>query len=356
MPGDGPAPVLRWKSGAAGAWRCWSEPPRLGRPAARAWMPDEGHPGRNLRCSTVCRTIRCACRGRRRSPPLQAIFDRRPFGRSCERNQAIHQEVLRGRVWWPCTCTPATATCHQHPGQLRPLRDAADGQRRRGAHHGAGARARRRDLRRTRHRHHQAGIPEPKKRCSPFRYKRIADPKGCFQPGQASDASWRLANAGAGYAAMFALSGPTRPASRSRIADHGAERHRRHQPTRQDRLRCGKCKPVCATHCRAPTCSTARATRSRHLAADRGLPLRRADAPRRFSLKHWRNSRTSADHCTVCHKCAVALPGDIDFGDVSMNMRNLLRKMGEKLQAGQCGGDVLPQRHRPAHHQDRAPA
>jgi Fe-S oxidoreductase len=37
-----------------------------------------------------------------------------------------------------------------------------------------------------------------------------------------------------------------------------------------------------------------------------------------------------ADHCTVCHKCLSPCPVDIDFGDVSMNMRNLLRKMGQK--------------------------
>jgi Fe-S oxidoreductase len=37
-----------------------------------------------------------------------------------------------------------------------------------------------------------------------------------------------------------------------------------------------------------------------------------------------------ADHCTVCHKCLSPCPVNIDFGDVSMNMRNLLRKMGQK--------------------------
>ncbi|WP_163592056.1 hypothetical protein, partial [Klebsiella pneumoniae] len=35
-------------------------------------------------------------------------------------------------------------------------------------------------------------------------------------------------------------------------------------------------------------------------------------------------------HCTVCHKCASPCPVKIDFGDVTMNMRNLLRKMGQK--------------------------
>ena len=35
-------------------------------------------------------------------------------------------------------------------------------------------------------------------------------------------------------------------------------------------------------------------------------------------------------HCTVCHKCYNPCPVDIDFGDVSMNMRAVLRRMGRK--------------------------
>jgi len=37
-----------------------------------------------------------------------------------------------------------------------------------------------------------------------------------------------------------------------------------------------------------------------------------------------------ADHCTVCHKCETPCPVDIDFGDVSMAMRDLLRRFGKK--------------------------
>jgi len=37
-----------------------------------------------------------------------------------------------------------------------------------------------------------------------------------------------------------------------------------------------------------------------------------------------------ADHCTVCHKCLKPCPVDIDFGDVSVAMRNFLRKLGQK--------------------------
>jgi Fe-S oxidoreductase len=48
------------------------------------------------------------------------------------------------------------------------------------------------------------------------------------------------------------------------------------------------------------------------------------------SIKHWQEFEDVSDHCTVCHKCASPCPVKIDFGDVSMNMRNLLRKMGQK--------------------------
>jgi Fe-S oxidoreductase len=51
---------------------------------------------------------------------------------------------------------------------------------------------------------------------------------------------------------------------------------------------------------------------------------------RGVSVKHWQEFEDVSDHCTVCHKCASPCPVNIDFGDVSMNMRNLLRKMGQK--------------------------
>ena len=51
---------------------------------------------------------------------------------------------------------------------------------------------------------------------------------------------------------------------------------------------------------------------------------------RGISLRHWEEFEDVADHCTVCHKCLSPCPVNIDFGEVSMNMRNLLRKMGQK--------------------------
>jgi len=51
---------------------------------------------------------------------------------------------------------------------------------------------------------------------------------------------------------------------------------------------------------------------------------------RGVSIKHWQEFEDVADHCTVCHKCLSPCPVNIDFGEVSMAMRNLLRKMGKK--------------------------
>jgi len=62
---------------------------------------------------------------------------------------------------------------------------------------------------------------------------------------------------------------------------------------------------------------------------DRGFSLRRADAPRGFPAALDELSDV-ADHCTVCHKCESPCPVDIDFGDVTMAMRDLLRRMGKK--------------------------
>ena len=51
---------------------------------------------------------------------------------------------------------------------------------------------------------------------------------------------------------------------------------------------------------------------------------------RGISLEHFDEFSDVADHCTVCHKCLNPCPVDIDFGDVSVVMRNFLRRRGKK--------------------------
>jgi Fe-S oxidoreductase len=98
----------------------------------------------------------------------------------------------------------------------------------------------------------------------------------------------------------------------------------------KDCLRCGKCKPVCATH--VPRANLLYSPRNKILATSLLIEafLYEEQTRRGVSIRHWDEFGDVADHCTVCHKCETPCPVDIDFGDVSMAMRNLLRKMGKK--------------------------
>ncbi|MBF6630111.1 MAG: FAD/FMN-binding oxidoreductase [Comamonas sp.] len=98
----------------------------------------------------------------------------------------------------------------------------------------------------------------------------------------------------------------------------------------KDCLRCGKCKPVCNTH--IPGANMLYSPRNKILATSLLVEafLYEEQTRRGVSIKHWQEFEDVADHCTVCHKCFTPCPVKIDFGDVTMNMRNLLRKMGKK--------------------------
>jgi FAD/FMN-containing dehydrogenase/Fe-S oxidoreductase len=98
----------------------------------------------------------------------------------------------------------------------------------------------------------------------------------------------------------------------------------------KDCLRCGKCKPVCATH--VPRANLLYSPRDKILATSLLIEafLYEEQTRRGISIRHWDELSDVADHCTVCHKCESPCPVDIDFGDVSMAMRDLLRRMGKK--------------------------
>ncbi len=95
-------------------------------------------------------------------------------------------------------------------------------------------------------------------------------------------------------------------------------------------LRCGKCKPVCNTH--IPRANLLYSPRNKILAS--GLIteafLYEEQTRRGISLRHFDEMNDLADHCTVCHKCLPPCPVDIDFGVVSIRMRNLLKNRGKK--------------------------
>ncbi|HVE50650.1 MAG TPA: DUF3683 domain-containing protein, partial [Casimicrobiaceae bacterium] len=98
----------------------------------------------------------------------------------------------------------------------------------------------------------------------------------------------------------------------------------------KDCLRCGKCKPVCATH--VPRANLLYSPRNKILATSLLIEafLYEEQTRRGVSIKHFDEFEDVADHCTVCHRCEKPCPVDIDFGDVSIAMRNLLRKTGKR--------------------------
>ena len=162
---------------------------------------------------------------------------------------------------------------------------------------------------------------------APFaQYKARVDPEGRFNKGKllrgvatdglASDLS-------AAYTPSFGLMG--HESLIMQRSDIGAI-----SDSIKDCLRCGKCKPVCATH--VPRANLLYSPRNKILATSLLIEafLYEEQTRRGISLAHWEEFEDVADHCTVCHKCLSPCPVNIDFGDVSMNMRNLLRKMGRK--------------------------
>ena len=98
----------------------------------------------------------------------------------------------------------------------------------------------------------------------------------------------------------------------------------------KDCLRCGKCKPECSTH--VPRANLLYSPRNKILAASLLIEafLYEEQTRRGVSLRHWAELDDLAAHCTVCHRCLPPCPVKIDFGNVTMAMRNLLRKMGQQ--------------------------
>ena len=150
-------------------------------------------------------------------------------------------------------------------------------------------------------------------------YKKRVDPEGRFNRGKLL-AGGDLRNA---YTPSFGLMGAESLILQA--SDIGAI-----ADSVKNCLRCGKCKPVCATH--VPGANLLYSPRNKILATSLLIEafLYEEQTRRGVSIRHWEEFSDVADHCTVCHKCESPCPVDIDFGDVSMNMRNLLRKMGRK--------------------------
>ncbi len=252
--------------------------------------------------------------------PLRQVFAGRAFEPVLAALQAIHAEVLRGRVFIALHMHAGDGNVHTNipvnSDDYEMLRTANEAV----AHVMRFAKS----LGGVVSGEHGIGITKleflGKDEIEAFAaWKAKVDPEGRFNRGKLLPGA-DLANA---YTPSFALIGHEsiilERSDIGSIAD-----------SVKDCLRCGKCKPVCSTH--VPRANLLYSPRNKIL----GLSLLteaflyEEQTRRGVSLRHFDEFGDVADHCTVCHKCEAPCPVDIDFGDVSIAMRGLLRKLGKK--------------------------
>jgi FAD/FMN-containing dehydrogenase/Fe-S oxidoreductase len=268
-------------------------------------------------------TLRASWKTQLRAP-LQDIFSGAVFAPILQECLAIHQRVLKGRVW---------AALHMHAGDGNVhtnLPVNSDDYEMLQTAHEAVARIMQlaRSLDGVVSGEHGIGITKldflSDEELAPFAdYKKRIDPHGRFNKGKLLRDDALPADLTNAYTPSFGLMGHESLIMQQ--SDIGAI-----ADSVKDCLRCGKCKPVCATH--VPRANLLYSPRNKILATSLLVEafLYEEQTRRGISIKHWQEFEDVADHCTVCHKCLSPCPVNIDFGEVSMNMRNLLRKMGQK--------------------------
>jgi FAD/FMN-containing dehydrogenase/Fe-S oxidoreductase len=253
-------------------------------------------------------------------PRLTKIFDGTVYRPIIERISAIHGEILRGRVF---------VALHMHAG---------DGN----VHTNIPVNSDNYEMLQTANRaverimhlarsldgvisgEHGIGITKleflTEAEIAPFRaYKQRVDPESRFNKGKLMPGG----DMGNAYTPSFNLLGTEslimEQSEIGKISDMV-----------KDCLRCGKCKPVCSTH--VPRANLLYSPRNKILATSLLVEafLYEEQTRRGISLKHFDEFNDVADHCTVCHRCIKPCPVDIDFGNVSVAMRNFLRKLDKK--------------------------
>jgi len=251
---------------------------------------------------------------------LTKIFDGTVFRPVLERIEAIHTEVLRGRVF---------VALHMHAGDGNvhtniPVNSDNYAMLQTANRAVARIMALARSLDGVISGEHGIGITKleflTEAEIGPFRqYKQKVDPEGRFNKGKLMHGG-DLANA---YTPSFSLLGTeSLIMEQSEIGQIST--------MIKDCLRCGKCKPVCSTH--VPRANLLYSPRNKILGTSLLIEafLYEEQTRRGISLQHFDEFQDVADHCTICHKCEKPCPVDIDFGDVSIAMRNFLRKQGKK--------------------------
>ena len=251
---------------------------------------------------------------------LAKIFDGAMYRPILERIEAIHKEVLRGRVFVALHMHAGDGNVHTNipvNSDNYEMLQTANKAVERIMHLARG-------LDGVISGEHGIGITKleflTEEEIGPFRaYKQKVDPEGRFNKGKLM-AGGDLSNA---YTPSFNLLGAEslimEQSEIGKISDMV-----------KDCLRCGKCKPVCSTH--VPRANLLYSPRNKILATSLLVEafLYEEQTRRGISLKHFDEFNDVADHCTVCHRCLKPCPVDIDFGDVSVAMRNFLRKQDKK--------------------------
>ena len=253
-------------------------------------------------------------------PLLETIFDGSVFRPVIERIEAIHKETLRGRVFVALHMHAGDGNVHTNipvNSDNYPMLQTAYG-----AVERIMALARRLDG--VISGEHGIGLTKleflSEEEIRPFReYKQRIDPNGHFNKGKLMPGG----DLRGAYTPSFSLLGTeSLIMEQSEIGDIST--------MIKDCLRCGKCKPVCSTH--VPRANLLYSPRNKILSTSLLIEafLYEEQTRRGISLKHFDEFNDVADHCTICHKCFNPCPVDIDFGDVSIRMRNFLRQQGKK--------------------------
>lgn len=252
--------------------------------------------------------------------PLALIFSGREYQNILARCDEIHQQVLKGRVFVALhmhagdgnvhTNIPVNSdnyemmqTAHQAVARIMDLARGLDGVI--SGEHGIGIT--------------KMEFLDQKTIDTFAAYKQKVDPEGRFNKGKL------MAGSGldSAYTPSFGLlEQESIIMEQSAIGDIA--------DSISDCLRCGKCKPVCTTH--VPRANLLYSPRNKILGTSLLIEafLYEEQTRRGISIKHFDEFNDVADHCTVCHKCYNPCPVNIDFGDVSIAMRNFLREQGKK--------------------------
>ena len=252
--------------------------------------------------------------------PLETIFDGNVYRPTLEKMEEAQKAVLRGRVFVALHMHAGDGNVHtnipvnsDHYAMLQTANAAVDR-----------IMALARSLGGVISGEHGIGITKldylTDAEMQPFRdYKAKVDPEGRFNKGKLLPGG-NLVNA---YTPSFNLIGhESLIMEKSEIGGVAN--------MIKDCLRCGKCKPVCSTH--VPRANLLYSPRNKILGTGLLIEafLYEEQTRRGVSLAHFDEFNDVADHCTICHRCVKPCPVDIDFGDVSVAMRNFLRKQGKK--------------------------